>query len=284
MKKIPKIEINSKEAGEALGKRSLDKDFPELLSYLKPGLKVLDVGCGPGSVTLNVAETVNPGEVVGIDAVEDWVEDANNRAGKQNQSNITYRHMDAHDLVFSDDHFDVTYSRQAMQYFIDPVRCLREQKRVTKKGGWVYAKMADLGIRLMYPSCPEYYEVLDARGRYAEYLSKNFKPGDQIRGFFMNPYIGRRCVEFFTKAGLDIDKVEILPPSIIRPGVETFESKALAKQFRLGGAREEYYRGMIDAGYLDEGTLERARQATEAWCEEPYAFMYEGSVRVAAKV
>lgn len=51
-----------------------------------------------------------------------------------------------------------------------------------------------------------------------------------------------------------------------------------------GGAREEYYRGMIDAGYLDKGTLERARQATEAWCEEPYAFMYEGSVRVAAKV
>lgn len=95
MKKVSKIDIKWKETGKILEKRSLETEFPELLPYLKPELKVLDVGCGPGSVTLNVAETVHPGEVVGIDAVEEWIDDANERAWKQMQTNITYRHMDA---------------------------------------------------------------------------------------------------------------------------------------------------------------------------------------------
>jgi ubiquinone/menaquinone biosynthesis C-methylase UbiE len=56
--------------------RKLDKDIPELKEYLKPGAKVLDIGCGPGTITLDVASAVNPGEVIGIDQFEDFVKDA----------------------------------------------------------------------------------------------------------------------------------------------------------------------------------------------------------------
>jgi ubiquinone/menaquinone biosynthesis C-methylase UbiE len=284
MKKVTKLDFKIKETTELLQKRSLDEDFPELKPYLKPGIKVLDVGCGPGSVTRGVAEYVSPGEVTGVDAVGEWIDTANDLAAKQKLTNLCYRHMDAHDLDFPDDCFDVTYSRQAMQYFIDPVRCLKEQKRVTKEGGWIYAKVADLGIRLIHPPCPAFDKIMDARARYADYLAENYKPGDHISGFYLNPCSGRRCVEWFTKAGLTIEMMEILPPEIVRPGTESHDSRALAKQFRLNGLRQEHYRAMIEAGFVKEEDFERARKAMDSWYDEPYGFLFQGALRVAARV
>ena len=49
------------------GERSLETMFPELKTYLTAGARVLDVGCGPGNLTLDVAQEVHPGSVIGID-------------------------------------------------------------------------------------------------------------------------------------------------------------------------------------------------------------------------
>ena len=56
--------------------RSLDTDFPQLNPYLFSGARVLDVGCGPGTITLDVANKVHPGQVFGIDPVEKSIEQA----------------------------------------------------------------------------------------------------------------------------------------------------------------------------------------------------------------
>lgn len=54
-------------------KRTLDNTVPDLRSYLTSGLRVLDVGCGPGSITLDVAEAVAPGQITGLDIVADRI-------------------------------------------------------------------------------------------------------------------------------------------------------------------------------------------------------------------
>jgi len=278
MKKVVKIDVpNLQSASDILTIRSLNKSFPQLKRYLKPGLRVLDVGCGLGTITYGVAEAVENGEVVGIDPVEAFVDQASQQAIKLRLKNVSFALGDAHFLDFPDEAFDLTYSHHSLQYCIDPVKALQEQKRVTKKGGWVAAKVGDGGVSLKHPPCPTVIEVLDAREQYAEYLSAHYKPGEHIRGLFCRPYGGRRCLEWFTEAGLIDVIIEVGVESVEYPGADYF-SEGIPMDFRIDGVFSEYFIGMIEAGFLDEGTLDQAGKEIQAWYSQPYAFFFRGSV------
>ena len=117
-----------------LSQRALDSDIPELKPFLKPGMKVLDVGCGPGTITLGVAAEINSGTVVGIDPNSRFIDLAQKR-GEQVKypGNISFQVGDSHRLDFKDETFDLVYSNTVIHFFLDPVMALKEQKRVTKK-------------------------------------------------------------------------------------------------------------------------------------------------------
>ena len=141
--------------------RTLDEQIPELKPYLKPGAKVLDVGCGVGSITLDVAQAVKPGEVVGIEPVEYTVQVASQLAKDRKVSNVSFEVGDSLSLRFPDETFDIVYSYTVLHYFFDPERAVKEQKRLTKKGGWVIAAgVRDAGLVRRYPLCPAWEEVL----------------------------------------------------------------------------------------------------------------------------
>ncbi len=70
--------LTQRRAGEALA---------FLLPHLRPGLRVLDCGCGPGSITADVAELVAPGEVVGVDLEPSQLEIARQRAAERGLAN-----------------------------------------------------------------------------------------------------------------------------------------------------------------------------------------------------
>lgn len=119
--------------------RTLDQTAPEVIPYLRPHMDVLDVGCGPGVITMDIAEIVNPGTVYGIDPDVDRTKKAKEISGTRNITNADFSTMDAHELSFEDDTFDMALSTTALHAFREPIRALREQKRVAKKGGWVLA-------------------------------------------------------------------------------------------------------------------------------------------------
>jgi ubiquinone/menaquinone biosynthesis C-methylase UbiE len=94
--------------GRAYG-RLLDKEM-EFLS-LKPGMRVLDAGCGTGVVTRRMAIKVSPGEVQGVDMDSLFIEEARKIAAEKGVNNIKFSVGNADDLKFEDDVFDLSYCR-----------------------------------------------------------------------------------------------------------------------------------------------------------------------------
>jgi ubiquinone/menaquinone biosynthesis C-methylase UbiE len=100
--------------------RTLDRDVPELKSFLRLGWTVLDVGCGTGTITLGVAKAIHPSEVVGIDPSEHAIDAARKWAAQVSYpSNITFRVSDGHRLEFPDEFFDMAYSHTALHFFLE---------------------------------------------------------------------------------------------------------------------------------------------------------------------
>lgn len=110
------------------------------LAKLQPGQRALDVGCGPGALTAQLAERLGPDAVSAIDpsapfvaALRDRLPDVDVHAGA------------AEDLPFADDSFDVAMAQLVVHFMADPVAGLREMARVTRPGGTVAACVWDHG-------------------------------------------------------------------------------------------------------------------------------------------
>lgn len=108
-----------------------------LLPHLRPGMRLLDCGCGPGSITLDLARQVAPGEVVGIDREPTQVEQAAQAAAESGLDNVRFEAGDITTLPFGDGELDVVHAHMVVMHLADPVLALREILRVLKPGGLV---------------------------------------------------------------------------------------------------------------------------------------------------
>ena len=260
MKKIANFDVKDLDvARDRLGARSLAKTFPELEQFLRPDSRVLDVGCGPGSITFDVAAAVPEGAVVGVDVIEKWIDQNRALAAERGVENVEFLHSDSQFLDLESDQFDVTYSHQALQYILDPVQALSEQKRVTKPGGWVLAVVGMGGDVYRHPPMPAMRKVDDARARYAAHLQATYKPGDQYPGFFNEPYAGRHLVQWLRKAKLEPFDIVVRAGTVNaveHPGTEEFSSDSALRRLDLDGMRGPFWRAIIDGGFIDEQTLQ----------------------------
>jgi ubiquinone/menaquinone biosynthesis C-methylase UbiE len=125
-----------------------------LLPLLSPGMHVLDVGCGPGTITLDLAALVAPGRVIGLDSVEAPLLTARASAAQRGDTVTEFRTGDVYGLPYDDDTFDVVHAHQALQHLRDPAAALREMARVCRPGGWVAARDADYAAMSWHPDLP----------------------------------------------------------------------------------------------------------------------------------
>lgn len=123
-----------------------------LLSHLSSGDTLLDVGCGPGTITMDLAELVAPGHVIGIDRSNEVIERAREAAEARDLSNLSFEVGDVYTLEFEDSSFDVVYAHQVLQHLSDPVRALKEMRRVLRVGGCLGVRDADYGEFTWSPS------------------------------------------------------------------------------------------------------------------------------------
>ena len=117
--------------------RTAANSAPHLLPHLKPNMKILDVGCGPGSITVSLATHVPSGSVTGVEYVPDPLDVARAHATTTGVTNVTFQEGDIHALPFEDGSFDVVHAHQVLQHVRDPVHALREMRRVVREGGIV---------------------------------------------------------------------------------------------------------------------------------------------------
>ena len=123
-----------------------------LLAHLRAGMDLLDVGCGPASITADLAERVAPGRVVGLDAAAGALEAARatlRERGLSEQVELTCGDIMA--LPFEDTSFDVVHAHQVLQHLADPVGALAEMRRVTRPGGIVAVRDAVYSAMTWFP-------------------------------------------------------------------------------------------------------------------------------------
>ncbi|MEU4149121.1 methyltransferase domain-containing protein [Streptomyces sp. NPDC026659] len=160
-----------------------------LLSSLKPHMKVLDIGCGPGTITADLAALVPDGRVTGIDRAPGILDQARTTAAERGLGNTDFAVGDVHALDFPDDTFCVVHAHQVLQHVGDPVRALREMVRVTRPGGIVAVRDADYAAMTWYPAVDGLDDWLDLYERVA-------------RANGGEPDAGRRLKSWALKAGL----------------------------------------------------------------------------------
>jgi SAM-dependent methyltransferase len=163
----------TKNAADFMAARSLDSHGGFFAQHLESGLSVLDCGCGPGSITLGIAECVAPGQVIGIDAGPTQIELATARC--TGIPNVSFMVGDCCRLPFDDNTFDRVFSHALLEHLAEPNRAVGEMWRVLKPGGVVGVCSPDWGGFILSPPSATLTEAV------AAYIALQSRNGGDVR-------------------------------------------------------------------------------------------------------
>jgi len=233
-------------------RRTAEDSAAYLLPHLRPGLSVLDVGCGPGTITGDLAARVAPGPVTAVDQFGAVLDVARAEIQRRNLSNVSFATADVHRLDFPDDTFDVVHAHQVLQHVADPVRALREMRRVCRPGGVVAARDADYAGFVWYPRLP----ALDL------WLDLYQKAARANRG---EPDAGRRLLSWALEAGF----ADIAPMGSLwcyaTPATRQWWGGMWADRILHSGVARE----LLRLGLATPAQLEEISAAWRAWAAAP---------------
>jgi len=235
--------------------RTVENSANFLIPYLDPGSDVLDVGCGPGSITVELAQRVNPGRVVGVDVSTKVLQVAQKRADRLGVQNVAFRRASAYDLSLLDGAFEVVYGHQLLQHLADPVRALIEMRRTLKRKGVLGVRDADYGGMVWAPQHPMMDRWLEL---YHEVTAKNGSEADA----------GRHLLGWLQAAGCrDI---------VVTTSTWTYADPESRRWWGLGWARRvlesSFARQAVDYGLSDRSELEAISEAWRWWSTQPNGF------------
>jgi len=242
-------------------KRTASEAAAFLLPHLKPGMRLLDVGCGPGSITLGLAAAVAPGEVLAIDLSSDVLEEARRLAIEKGIGNVRFERGDINHLARPDGAYDVVYAHQVLQHVQDPVKALDAMKRVLARGGLVAVRDSDYGTCTWSPPEPSiarwleiYHAVARANGADAD--------------------AGRHLYGWLVRAGFA--EIRLSGTTWTFPGYDSVQEWSISWAERTVGSNLAAQ--AVEYGIATRSELESIAEGFRRWCREPEAFFSIGHV------
>lgn len=170
-------------ASDFMACRTVDSHAAFLHRYLRPGLQVLDCGCGPGSITCGLAPLVQPGRVVGCDLEASQVDLARARATMEGVDNATFEVGSIYELPFPAGSFDMVFAHAVFEHLAAPLRALAEIRRVLVAGGLVALRSPDWSGFLVGPETPGLRAAIETYTQLQSANGGDVCVGRKLKGF-----------------------------------------------------------------------------------------------------
>jgi ubiquinone/menaquinone biosynthesis C-methylase UbiE len=243
--------------------RTSERQAAFVLPHLRPGMKLLDVGCGPGTITAGLAALVSPGEVTGIDHDAAHVKEATAPALRRALGNVRFLSGDALALPFPEATFDAVFENDLLTHLAgNAVRAAAEVWRVLKPGGFFAARDVDADVVLWgHPSEP------------VDLLNSLMIAWQKSRGSDVT--LGKRLPSILREAGF-VRTVKSVS-SDTKGDPESVRSHAGITLHLLDGPLG---RDILAHGWADRPTIEQLKTTVRQWGEHPDAFFANIHVEV----
>ncbi len=227
-----------------------------VLPRLSSPMRLLDFGCGPGTITIDLAEHLLPdGSVLGIDSSGAVIEQARRSAVERGVSNIDFSVNSVYETGYDPNSFDAAYAHQVLQHLSDPVSALSEVRRVLRPGGICAVREVDWGASALWPPDDRLAKFFDVYHRVAK------RNGGDANA-------GRRLKQWFTDAGFD--------DLTVTTSTWTFADKGGLKwwgeQWAERILRSDIATRAVEYGIATEGELSEISQGWLDWVEAEGAF------------
>lgn len=239
----------SANATNFMANRSVDSHAAFFKPYLLPGMKLLDCGCGPGTITLGFAALIAPGTVTGTDIGSSQIRIARENALKQEISNVNFLEGNIYNLPFEDNSFDAAFSHAVLEHLQEPIKALQELFRVLKSGGVLGVRNPDWGGFLIAPSTPELDQAIEYYKRLQQHNGGN-------------PYVGRNLRALLREAGFTGIKASA--------SYECYDDlSSIGEYLALGISSSQASDQAVEKGWTDSQSLGSMSSALRQWSQHP---------------
>jgi ubiquinone/menaquinone biosynthesis C-methylase UbiE len=246
-------------------KRTAEVDAAFFLPFLKPGMRLLDVGCGPGSITVGLAKRVAPGETIGIDPSSSVIRTAASVASGLSDRRLTFEVGDIYISRFGNETFDAVFAHQVLQHLPRPIEALRRARMLLRPGGVVGVRDVDWGSTTFYPDNEGMRRFLAIYYDLARRSGAEPNAGRHLRCWFREAEFGETRVTTSTVSYTDLIATAAWG--------DTYAERTL---------RSNIADRALELGIATRSELDQIAVAWRDWGRDPHAFFCFSQTEVVA--